>query len=244
MPRGLDVNMLGKPLPEIGINLDGGRVEEVVTKTIGSERFTIKVTGVSAHAGSRIDEGVSAAVIVGRAIAELEEGGWHGLIDKTEGNGPEHTGSANVGILEGGSGSNVVMPKLNILAEARSHDKAFRRKIIQTWQDAFKRAVGAVTNIHNQFGTVEFGPGPTYEPYALADDAPVVQAVRRAAEQIGLDIKLVHDNGGSDASWVVAHGIPCVTLNIGQRDVHTTDESIDLHDFERACELVIAIATG
>ena len=89
--RGLDVSLLGDQLPQIGINLDGGRVEEVVTKTIGSERFTIEVTGVSAHAGSRIDEGVSAAVIAGRAIAELEEGGWHGLIDKTEGNGPEHT---------------------------------------------------------------------------------------------------------------------------------------------------------
>jgi tripeptide aminopeptidase len=237
--RGLDVSLLGEQLPEIGINLDGGRVEEVVTATIGSERFTIDVTGIPAHAGSRVAEGVSAAVIASKAIAELDQAGWHGRITQ-----PEGTGTSNVGIIEGGKGSNVVMPKLHILAEARSHDKDFRRKIIETWQDAFRRAASSVTNIHNQFGSVSFGPGPTYEPYALADDAPVVQAVRRAAEQIRLEIKLVHDDGGSDASWVNAHGISCVTLNIGQRDVHTTDESIDLHDFERACELVIAIATG
>ena len=237
--RGLDVSLLGSQLPAIGINLDGGRVEEVVTRTIGSERFTIDITGIPAHAGSRVAEGVSAAVIASQAIAELEQAGWHGLIEQ-----PEGRGSANVGILDGGQGSNVVMPKLHILAEARSYDKEFRRKIIETWQEAFKRAASSLTNIHKQYGTVAFGPGPTYEPYALADDAPVVKAVRKAAEKIGLDIKLVDDAGGSDASWVNAHGIPCVTLNIGQRDVHTTDEWIDLHDFERACELVIAIAAG
>lgn len=235
--RGLDVSLLGDKLPEMGVNLDGGRVEEVVTKTIGSERFTIDITGVSAHAGSRVAEGVSAAVIASKAIAELEQGGWHGRIIQ-----PGGEGSANVGILAGGKGSNVVMPNLHILAEARSHSKAFRRKIIETWQDAFRCAASSLANIHDQHGAVEFGPGPTYEPYALADDAPVVLATRKAAEKIGLDIKLVDDAGGSDTSWIVAHGIPCVNLNIGQRDVHTMDEWIDLHDFERACEFVLAIA--
>lgn len=236
--RGLDISLLGEELPVMGINLDGGPVAEMVTKTIGSERFTIDISGIPAHAGSRVAEGVSAAVIAGRAIAELDATGWHGAISQ-----PEGSGSANVGILEGGKGSNVVMPKLHILAEARSHDRAFRRKIIDTWQAAFERAAAQVTNIDNRSGSVTFGPGPTYEPYALAEDAPVVIATRRAARAIGLEIKSVHDNGGSDASWVVAHGIPCVTLNIGQRDVHTTDEWIDLRDFEVACRLVITIAT-
>ncbi len=237
--RGLDVGLLGEQLPAMCVNLDGGRVEEVVTAVIGSQRFTIDITGVAAHAGSRVAEGVSAAVIASKAIAELEEGGWHGRIEK-----PEGSGTSNVGIIEGGKGSNVVMPSLHILAEARSHNPQFRRKIIETWQDAFRRAAASVTNIHDQQGTVAFGPGPTYEAYALPDDAPVVRKVTQAAKQIGLPIKLVNDDGGSDANWVVAHGIPCVTLNIGQRDVHTSDEWIDLHDFERACQLVIAIATN
>lgn len=236
--RGLDVGLLGEPLPTMCINLDGGKVEEVVTAVIGSQRFTIDITGVAAHAGSRVAEGVSAAVIASKAIAELEQAGWHGRINK-----PEGSGTSNVGIIEGGKGSNVVMPSLHILAEARSHDPQFRRKIIDTWQDTFKRAAASVTNIHNQHGAVVFGPGPTYEAYALHADAPVVKKVKQAAEQIGLAIKLVSDDGGMDANWVVAHGIPCVTLNIGQRDIHTPDEWIDLHDFERACQLVIAIAT-
>ncbi|MCA9998029.1 MAG: M20/M25/M40 family metallo-hydrolase [Anaerolineales bacterium] len=237
--RGLDTSLLGEQLPEMCVNLDGGRVEEVVTAVIGSQRFTIDITGVAAHAGSRVAEGVSAAVIASKAIAELAEGGWHGRITK-----PEGCGTSNVGILEGGKGSNVVMPALHILAEARSHDPAFRRRIIETWQDAFRRAAVSVTNIHGQHGAVAFGPGPTYEAYALPDDAPVVQLVQRAAARIGLPIKLVSDDGGMDANWVVAHGIPCVTLNIGQRDIHTPGEWIDLPDFEWACRLVVAIGTG
>ncbi len=237
--RGLDVDLLGEQLPTMCINLDGGKVEEVVTAVIGSQRFTIDITGVAAHAGSRVAEGVSAAVIASKAIAELEEAGWHGRIEKPEGNG-----TANVGIIEGGKGSNVVMPSLHILAEARSHNPQFRHKIIDAWQDAFRHAASNVTNIHNQQGAVVFGPGPTYEAYALPDDAPVVRKVQQAADLIGLPIKLISDDGGMDANWVVAHGIPCVTLNIGQRDIHTPDEWIDLHDFERACQLVIAIATN
>ncbi|MEM7112840.1 MAG: M20/M25/M40 family metallo-hydrolase [Chloroflexota bacterium] len=237
--RGLDTALLGPELPTMCINLDGGRVEEVTTAVIGSERFTIDITGVAAHAGSRVAEGTSAAAIAAIAIAELHQGGWHGRIEKPEGNG-----TSNVGILEGGQGSNVVMPALHILAEARSHNPAFRQKIIQTWKTAFRNAAQSVKNIHGQAGSVSFGPGPTYEAYALADDAPVVEATRKAADLIRLETKLVHDDGGNDASWVVAHGIPAVNLNVGQRDVHTPDEWIDLRDFEIANQLVVAIATG
>ena len=234
--RGLDVGLLGEQLPAWCINLDGRHVEEVVTAVIGSQRFTIDITGVAAHAGSRVAEGVSAAVVAGKAIAELDQGGWHGRIEKPEGNG-----TSNVGIIEGGKGSNVVMPSLHILAEARSHNPQFRRKIIDTWQATFRRAARDVINIHGQHGTVIFGPGPTYEAYALPDDAPVVRKVKQAAEAIGLPIKLVSNDGGMDANWIVAHGIPCVTISMGQRDIHTPNEWIDLHDFERACQLVIAV---
>ena len=237
--RGLEVGLLGDQLPAMCINLDGGRVEEVVTAVIGTQRFTIDITGIPAHAGSRVAEGVSAAAIAGKAIAQLDKEGWQGRIIK-----PEGRGSANVGIINGGKGSNVVMPSLSILAEARSHDPEFRRKIIDTWQDAFRRAAGSTINIHDQSGSVEFGPGPTYESFALPDDAPVVMKVKKAAEQIDLPIKLVTNNGGMDANWIVTHGIPAVTLCVGQRDVHSPGEWIDLNDFEHTCKLVIAIATG
>ncbi|MEM7111731.1 MAG: M20/M25/M40 family metallo-hydrolase [Chloroflexota bacterium] len=237
--RGLDVSLLGEPLPAICFNLDGGFVEEVVTAVIGSERFTIDIIGIPAHAGARPAAGVSAAMIAAMALAELQEGGWHGRVVQ-----PDGVGTANVGTMNGGQGSNVVMPQMHILAEARSHDPAFRAKIIATWQAAFRKAAATLANRNGRYGSVSFGPGPTYEAFALDDDAPVVQRTVAAAKLCNIPIRLVSNDGGMDANQIVAHGIPAVTIAPGQRSVHTADEWIDLHDFERACQLIVASAIG
>jgi tripeptide aminopeptidase len=47
-----------------------------------------------------------------------------------------------------------------------------------------------------------------------------------------------------DANWIVAHGIPAVTLGLGQRQVHGPDEWIALTNFERTCRLITDIATA
>jgi tripeptide aminopeptidase len=235
--RGLDLALLGTPRPALCFNWDGGRVDQVVTAVIGSERFTIDVTGIAAHAGGRPAAGVSAAVVAARAIADLDREGWHGRIEKAEG-----IGTANVGILQGGQGSNVVMPALHILAEARSHDPAFRRRIIERWHQAFNDAVQQVANQEGRHGSVAFGPGPTYEAFALQESEPVVQRVLAAAQQCNLAVTLVSNDGGMDANWIMAHGIPAVTMGVGQRQVHTADEWIDLVDFDKACQLAVALA--
>ncbi len=236
--RGLDLTMLGDPMPAMCFNLDGGYVDQFVTAVTGTERFTIDLTGIASHAGSRPAAGLSAAIIAAHALAELDRDGWHGRIEK-----PAGVGSANVGIVNGGQGSNVVMPEMSILAEARAHDPAFRRQIIATWQAAFTNAAQRLTNSHGQHGAVTFGPGPTYESFALAEDEPTVQTILQAAATCNIDANLVSNDGGMDANWIVAHGIPAVTIGAGQRDVHKPDEWINLDDFEKACQLMIAIAT-
>ncbi|MEM7344783.1 MAG: M20/M25/M40 family metallo-hydrolase, partial [Chloroflexota bacterium] len=236
--RGLDLNLLGEPRPTMCFNLDGRQVEQIVTAVIGSERFMIDVKGAAAHAGSSPGDGISAAVIAANAIADLAQNGWHGIITK-----PEGQGTANVGIMTGGQGSNVVMPDLKILAEARSHDSAFRQRIIETWQNAFRQAASNATNQQGHHGSVSFTKGPAYDAFALAADAPVVQATLKAAKQCDIEATLVSNDGGMDANWIVAHGIPTITISPGQRDIHTIDEWIDLVDFEKACQLIITIAT-
>ena len=235
--RGLDLPKLGEPRPSMCVNLDGGPVHELVTAVTGTQRFTIDVTGIPSHAG-RPGGGVSAGIIASLALAQLQSDGWHGVIDKDG-----KLGSANLGIVEGGQGSNVVMPEMSILAEARSHDPQFRAEIIESWKSAFRGAVGQVANSEGDKGEVSFGPGPTYESFALSDDEPIVRKTIAAAEKCGFEIKPVTNNGGMDANWIVAHGIPAVTIAVGQRQVHTADEWIHLGDFEKALNLVVALGT-
>ncbi len=235
--RGLDLSLLGEPPPTQCFNFDGGSPDEFVIAVIGAERFTIDITGIAAHAGAYPADGLSAAVLAARAIAELDRGGWHGRIVKDEG-----VGSANVGILQGGQGSNVVMPSLHILAEARSHNPHFRQQIIDVWKAAFVREAEEMTNQKGQRGSVTFGPGPTYEAFALADNEPTVRRVLAAAQGCGITAHTVSNDGGMDANRIVAHGIPAVTLGVGQRRVHQPEEWIDLADFEKACQLAVEIA--
>jgi tripeptide aminopeptidase len=235
--RGLDLSLLGEPLPAMCFNLDGGAVDELVTAVIGTARFTIDITGIPAHAGAHPAAGLSAAMLAAHALADLDRAGWHGRIEKAAG-----VGSANVGIVQGGQGSNVVMPALHILAEARSHDPSFRAQIMAAWQGAFTRVVQERTNEQGQHGAVSFGPGPTYEAFALDEQEPVVQRALQAAGRCGIAARPVNNDGGMDANWIVAHGIPAVTLGVGQRCVHQPEEWIDLATFDQACRLINEIA--
>ncbi len=235
--RGLDASKLHAPA--YCLNFDGYEAGVVITSVTGTERFTIDIEGVAAHSGMNPNEGISAGIIAARALAQLAGDGWHGAITK-----PDGRGSANMGILHGGTGSNVVMPELHILAEARSHDRAFRRRIIEQWQQSFAQHAAAAGNTLGNVGRVKFGPAPTYEAYALTEDAPVVQAVRAAGERIGLKITCISDDGGNDCNWIVAHGIPAVTIGCGQRHVHMPSEYVDLEDFAKACELAERLALG
>lgn len=237
--RGLDVTRLGSPRPAMCFNFDGEDADEFVTAVIGTERFTIDVEGIAAHSGMNPADGVSAGVIAADALAELARTGWHGVIEK-----PEGRGKANVGIVQGGTGSNVVMPSLHILAEARSHDVAFRKRIIAAWREAFGRAAAAWRNHAGDTGKVRFGPGPTYEAFAVDDTSPVVQAALTAARRCGIAARCVSNDGGMDANWIVAHGIPAITIGAGQRHVHTPAEEVDLRQFLQACRLAIDLAVS
>ncbi len=237
--RGLDVARLGAPKPAMCFNFDIDDADEFITAVIGTERFTIDIDGVAAHSGINPADGVSAALIAAAALAELAQGGWHGVIAK-----PEGRGTANVGILRGGTGSNVVMPALHILAEARSYDVPFRKSIIRVWQEAFVRAAAACRNRGGVAGKVRFGSGPTYEAFALDAEAPVVQAALAAARRCGLSPRCVSNDGGMDANWIVAHGIPTVTIGCGQRHIHMPAEEVDLRQFTLACRLAVELATA
>ena len=105
------------------------------------------------------------------------------------------------------------------------------------------RCVANPVHQHGQHGHVTFGPGPTYEAFALDDNEPTVQRILEAAKLCEIEAELVSNDGGMDANWIVRHGIPAVTIGVGQRDVHKPIEWIDLGDFERACRLMVASAT-
>ena len=237
--REFDPAALGFDGPILGFNFDGCDPREAVTSVIGTSRVEITVHGKAAHAGANPGGGVSAAVAAARAIAWLADNGWHGPIDR-----PEGTGSANVGTLRGGSGTNVVLDRLTVLAEARSHDHAFRERILETCRGAFERAAGETTSRDGQAAKVSFRPLSRYESFVLPDDAPVVAAALAAGRAAGVQLATVSNDGGMDANNLTAKGIATVTFGLGPHEVHTPDEWIDVEEFLMGCRLALAVVEG
>jgi tripeptide aminopeptidase len=225
--------------PKLAFNWDGGPANKLGVGATGAYRISIEVHGLASHAGVAPEKGVSAIAIAGLAIADLQQGGWLG--DVRQGN---KRGTANIGIVRGGNATNVVTDHVHLKAEARSHDPRFRRQMLRAIDDAFGRAAKSVKNSEGVTGKIELASRLDYEAFHLDDDEPCVVAAATAVRATGGDPLRAVGNGGLDANWMTAHGIPTVTLGCGQQNVHTTSETLNVAEFERACRVALRLATA
>lgn len=225
--------------PKLAFNFDGGAVEKITVGATGGHRLDIKIEGSPSHAGVAPEKGVSAVAIASLAIASLVNDGWHGLVEKGG-----KRGTSNVGTIRGGSATNVVAESAALKAEARGHDPAFRNRIVKAIETAFKEAAKKIKSADGKTGTVTIEGRLDYEAFRLADDEPCVVAAETAVKAIGLVPRREISNGGLDANWMAANGIPTVTLGCGQMEIHTTHEKLDLEAFENACRVALRLAAG
>lgn len=235
--RNVAVSKLGGP--KLCFNWDGGDASLVTIGATGADDLQIKIKGLAAHAGAHPEDGVSAAVIAGKAIHALSENGWHGLVVKGR-----KTGTSNIGIVQGGDATNVVLDHLFLRGEARSHDPEFRARIVKEFERAFVMAAKSTTNISKVRGEVEFTATMKYESFRLPEDSPVIAAASSAIREVGLDPVTKISNGGLDANWMTAHGLPTVTLGCGQEAIHTVKERLHLPSYLKACRIGLLLATG
>lgn len=235
--RNVSVSRLGKP--KLAFNWDGGAANLLTIGATGDYAIEITVEGIASHAGAHPEDGVSAAAIASLAIADLVENGWHGLIRKGK-----NAGTSNIGVVTGGDATNVVMPKLSLRAEARSHDATFRKRIVDEIRKAFECAAKKLKNSSGQRGSVTFWSELKYESFALDPNELSVQTAKAAVESLGLDPVLKISNGGLDANWMTAHGVPTVTLGCGQDGIHTVNERLHVDSFLQACAVGLKLATA
>jgi tripeptide aminopeptidase len=225
--------------PKLAFNFDGGAVEKITVGATGGYRMDVTIDGVPAHAGVAPEKGVSAIAVAALAIADLVEQGWHGLVEKDG-----RRGTSNVGVIQAGAATNVVAESAALRAEARGHDPAFRGRIVKAIEKAFSDAAKRVRSVDGRSARVTFAGRLDYEAFRLADDEPCVVAASEAVRALGLTPRLDISNGGLDANWMAANGIPTVTLGCGQMEIHTTHEQLDLTAFEQACQAALRLATA
>jgi len=200
-----------------------GPVGTVVLTAPSLSLFTADFHGRAAHAGIEPEKGRSAVVAAARAVAAMPLG----RID-------ERT-TANVGVITGGSATNVVPERCRLEGEARSRDRdalaaQLERMIEAVNVAAAEAGVDVSVTVEDDFVGFTLTAGDTAVALAAA-----------ALAAIGVEPVYIGTGGGSDANVFNLRGLPAVNLGVGFEDVHSVRESIALARLEQVYELAHAL---
>ena len=199
-------------------------IGEVIVAAPTYKRLTATFDGQEAHAGINPEDGHSAIAAAAAAVAKMKLGR---LDEET---------TANIGVIEGGTASNVVAGECRLLGEARSIDGERAAATIGEMVDACTWAAG------EQGCDVDVQVSEMFRGYRADPESAAVRAASEGLKRAGREPSLIATGGGSDANALVAAGYDCVLLANGTEANHTPQESVTaaaIVEMLAVCEAVI-----
>lgn len=201
----------------------GGSPGEIIVKAPAQDKIEVKIKGRPAHAGLAPEEGISAVMVASKAIEKMN------LLRIDE----ETT--ANIGTISGGVATNIVMPELEIVAEARSLDNSKLDVQTQHMVDTFKSAAA-------EFGAeIEINTERMYGAFNVDENDEIVNMVKKVFSNMGAEVNVTSTGGGSDTNILNANGIKAINLGIGMKKAHTLEEYIAIEDLLNSAKMVVEI---
>jgi len=209
---------------EIGYVYDqAAPIGEIILGAPWSQSMEVRFHGRAAHAGMFPEEGRSAIQAAAKAIADLRLGR---IDDET---------TANVGVIKGGTGGNIVPEWCSFLAEARAQDESKLKAIVQEMLDAFSFAATATDC------EVQASVRKSYQGYRFKRDDGAVELAAGALTRCGYTPTYALSGGGADANVFNERGRRCVNLANGMTDIHTPDERIAVDDLGAMVDVTLAL---
>lgn len=189
------------------------RTGNFICESAGAKGFEAKIKGKASHSGLAPEMGIDSIKIASNAICKIELG----RIDKNS--------TANIGIIKGGSATNVVPETTVAEGEVRSMIPEFIENKITEIENTFVKCA-------NMFGgEVEFNSFWNFKPYCVPENSETYKTIVHAISSCGLNPIKSISKGGSDANSLNAKGIQSVNLGIGAENPHSNDEYILYEDF-------------
>lgn len=201
----------------------GGPVGDVIVQGPAQMKIFADFKGKAAHAGVAPEKGINAIQVAARAI------------DKMKLLRIDHETTANVGVISGGSVTNIVADAVHVKFEARSLNNDKLKAQSDHMVDCIKKAC-------EEFNTTcDLDVFVNYPAFTVGKESDIAKLVINAIESLNLTADLKSTGGGSDTNILNGNGIAAVTLAIGMNNVHTTAENIAIADIIKSAELVAAI---
>lgn len=198
-------------------SLPGGAAK---TSRKGCGEFTLTVHGISAHAGLDPSKGASAIHELAHQIVAIQS-----LQDLERGI------SLNVGVVEGGSRTNVVAERAVAHIDVRVPAMADAARIEQAVKALRPRLRGTRLEIEGGVGRPPLERGPHV--------VRLYEAARRAAAELGRELGEGGTGGGSDGNFTAALGVPTLDgLGPSGDGAHAVHEHVLLADLPWRAALV------
>ncbi|MBU0519568.1 M20/M25/M40 family metallo-hydrolase [bacterium] len=213
-----------------GYFLDTEEVAQVGIAAPAAYRMTYKIFGKEAHAGLAPEKGISAIQVAAKAIQNMPLG----RIDAET--------TANIGVIEGGSATNIITPVVTLRGEARSHSDEKLELQVEAMRQALKKATEeAIITVDGKKFQSKFEETSKreYKSFHISEDSATYKLVAKAGEALGLKMGREVSGGGSDANIFNEKGIESVIVGTGMTDVHTVKEHIKISDLEDCTKLIL-----
>jgi tripeptide aminopeptidase len=200
-----------------------------IRAAVGCSLYTADFLGLSSHAAVAPEKGVNAIRIAAHALAKIPMGRLSATM------------TSNVGMIAGGTATNVVPDRCTVTGEVREFDAALIDEHLALLEKTFRGVAEA------EGGRVEFSSQVDFAPFRLNADAEVCRVTMEVLRSVGLEPNPIDYLGGSDANMLNGKGVPAVNLGIGAQNPHGNDEFIlveDLHTTARIAREVIRRSAG
>lgn len=199
---------------------EGGKI---VTARKGVAHFQLETTGVAAHAGSRPEDGRS-------AIHEMA----HQIVKIQAMNDFERGVSANVGLITGGTGINVVASSCRVEVDIRVPDAEAGEEFVAKMMD-LKSVDPDVT--------LEITGGMNRPPFEKNEGiSKLFEHAKEICAEVGFDLEDMKTGGGSDGNFTAALGIPTLDgLGADGVGAHAHHEQIYFSSLEPRAKMWIRL---
>jgi tripeptide aminopeptidase len=146
--------------------------------------------------------------------------------------------TSNVGMIAGGTATNVVPDLCTVTGEVREFDPQLISGHLEMLQKVFGHTAGEAG------GKLEFGSTEDFAPFRLRPDQEVFRRTVDVLTGVGLVPHPIDYLGGSDANMLNAKGIPSVNLGIGAQNPHGNDEFILIEDLYMSAAIARGLVAG
>ena len=202
----------------------------------GFVHLEVEVHGRAAH-GSRPHLGIDAIAKMGRVLVGIEE------LDARLRADPTHafvgSGSLHASLIEGGQEFSSYPARCLLQAERRT----IPGESVELAERELREIVAQAGEDDPDFSADVRAP-ISREPFEVAEDAEIVQLVRRhAATILGAEPDLVGVSFWADSALLSAAGIPTILFGPIGEGAHAEVEWVDVASLERCVEVYVGVAS-